>query len=208
MIKTIINYILHLDTYLSILIQSYGNWVYLILFLIVFLETGFVLTPFLPGDSLLFIAGTFAAAGLLKVHILFFILLIAAILGDTVNYWIGSYFGEKIFSKFINKEHMAKTKLFFHNHGKKTIVLARFIPVIRTFAPFVAGIGKMNYFKFLAYNIIGGILWVALFVFAGYYFGNIPYVKDNLTIIILLIIVISLIPVAWGYFKHKKKKLI
>src|SRR3989344_1284291 len=205
MIKTIINYILHIDTYLISLIQSYGNFIYIILFFIVFLETGFVLAPFLPGDSLLFISGTFAATGYLNVYLLFLLLSVAAILGDTVNYWVGNYFGEKVFSKFINPEHIEKTKLFFHNHGKKTIILARFIPIIRTFAPFVAGVGKMKYTTFLSYNVIGGILWVGLFVFSGYFFGNITYVKENLTFIILLIIILSFIHVVWGYLKHKKK---
>ena len=142
-------FILHLDVYLATIIQSYGNFVYVLLFFIIFIETGFVLTPFLPGDSLLFISGTFASTGALNVYILFLLLSAAAILGDTVNYWIGSYFGEKVFIRFVKQEHLEKTKLFFHHHGKKTIVLARFIPIIRTFAPFVAGIGKMSYLTFL-----------------------------------------------------------
>lgn len=205
MIKEIINFILHIDSFFITLIQSYGNLVYLLLFFIIFLETGFVLTPFLPGDSLLFISGAFAAAGFLNVYILFFILSVAAIIGDTINYWIGNYFGERVFSKFIKKEHIERTKLFFHHHGKKTIVLARFVPIIRTFAPFVAGIGKMNYFTFLSYNIIGGVFWVALFVFLGFYFGNISYVKDNLTLIVFLVIILSLIPAFWEYIKHRRK---
>ncbi|MBI2105302.1 VTT domain-containing protein [Candidatus Woesearchaeota archaeon] len=205
MIKEIINFILHIDSFFITLIQSYGNLVYLLLFFIIFLETGFVLTPFLPGDSLLFISGAFAAAGFLNVYILFFILSVAAIIGDTINYWIGNYFGERVFLKFIKKEHIERTKLFFHHHGKKTIVLARFVPIIRTFAPFVAGIGKMNYFTFLSYNIIGGVFWVALFVFLGFYFGNISYVKDNLTLIVFLVIILSLIPAFWEYIKHRRK---
>ncbi len=206
MIKIIINLILHSDTYITTFIQSYGNFVYILLFFIIFMETGFVVTPFLPGDSLLFISGTFAAAGALNVYLLFLLLSIAAILGDTINYFIGNYFGEKVFSKFIKHDYIERTKLFFHNHGKKTIVFARFIPIIRTFAPFVAGIGKMDYFTFLSYNIIGGISWVAIFVFSGYYFGNIPFVKDNLTFIVLLIIIISFIPAILEYIKHKRKK--
>jgi len=201
---TIIEFILHIDIYLANLIQNYGNLVYLFLFLIIFMETGFVLTPFLPGDSLLFVSGALAAMGVLNPYLLFFILGAAAILGDTVNYWIGYYFGEKVFLKFIRTEHMEKTKLFFVRHGKKTIVLARFIPIVRTFAPFVAGIGKMNYFAFFSYNIIGGVVWVFLFVFSGFYFGNIPYVKNNLTSIVFLIIIASLIPVVLEYVKHKK----
>ncbi len=205
MIKNIIGFILHLDTYLTALIQSYGNFVYVLLFFIIFMETGFVLTPFLPGDSLLFISGTFAATGALNVYLLFLLLSIAAILGDTVNYWIGYHFGKKVFSKFIKQEHIERTKLFFHHHGKKTIVLARFIPIIRTFAPFIAGIGKMNYFTFLVYNVIGGIVWVATFVFSGFYFGNISYIKNNLTIIIILIIILSFIPAILEYIKHRRK---
>jgi membrane-associated protein len=206
MIKTFMDFLLHVDKYLNLVIQNYGGFVYFLLFLIIFLETGFVLTPFLPGDSLLFVAGTFAAASTLNVYILFFIFSLASILGDTANYWIGHHFGKRIFSRFIKKEHMQKTKSFFHKHGKKTIVLARFIPIIRTFAPFVAGIGKMDYFTFLSYNIIGGIVWVALFLFSGYFFGNIAYVKDNLGMITLLIIATSLIPAIIEYVKHKKKK--
>src|SRR3989344_5851566 len=205
MIKDMIGFILHLDVYLAALIQSYGNLVYPLLFLIIFLETGFVLTPFLPGDSLLFISGTFAAIGALNVYLLFSLLSIAAILGDTLNYWIGRHLGEKVFSKFIKREHIERTKLFFHNHGKKTIVLARFIPIIRTFAPFVAGIGKMNYFTFLIYNVVGGISWVAIFVFSGFYFGNIPLIKNNLMMIIILIVIISFIPAILEYIKHRRK---
>ncbi|MBI2668415.1 DedA family protein [Candidatus Woesearchaeota archaeon] len=207
MLETIIGFILHLDLYLATLIQSYGNLVYLLLFFIVFMETGFVLTPFLPGDSLLFIAGTFAATKALNVYVLFLLLSLAAILGDTVNYWVGRYFGEKVFIRFIKPERLEKTKLFFHHHGKKTIVLARFIPIIRTFAPFVAGIGKMNYLPFLSYNVLGGITWVALFVFSGFYFGNIPLVKNNLTIIVLIIILASFIPAIVEYMKHQRKNV-
>jgi len=204
--KTVFDYILHLDTYLTVLIQNYGIFIYPILFFVIFVETGFVLLPFLPGDSLLFIAGTFAAAGALNVYLIFFLLVMAAVLGDTVNYWLGYYFGEKVFSRFIKPEHLAKTRSFFDRYGKKTIVLARFVPVVRTFAPFVAGIGKMNYFTFLSYNISGGILWVAFFVFAGFYFGNVSFVKNNLSAFVILIIVISSLPALFEYFKHKRKK--
>src|SRR3990167_2298738 len=205
MIESMLSFILHIDLYLISLIQSYGNLVYLLLFLIIFMETGFVLTPFLPGDSLLFISGAIAATGLLDVYLIFLLLSLAAILGDTINYWIGSYFGEKVFIRFVKQEHLEKTKLFFHHHGKKTIVLARFIPIIRTFAPFVAGIGKMSYLTFLSYNVLGGIAWVAIFVFSGFYFGNILFVKNNLTIIILIIIITSFIPAMLEYYKHKRK---
>lgn len=204
MIKSIIDFILHVDKYLVLLIQNYGSYVYLLLFFIIFLETGFVVAPFLPGDSLLFISGTLAASGALNVYLLFLLLSMAAILGDTANYWIGNYFGEKVFSRFVNPEHIKKTKLFFHNYGRKTILLARFVPVVRTFAPFLAGAGKMHYLTFLSYNIIGGIFWAGIFVFSGYYFGNISLVKDNLTIIVFLIIITSFIPLIIEYIKYRR----
>jgi len=206
MIQTIIDFILHADVYLASIIQNYGSWVYIFLFLIIFLETGLVIMPFLPGDSLIFVAGTFASTGALNIFFLFFLISAAAILGDTVNYWMGSYFGEKVFSRFIRREHMEKTKMFFHNYGKKTIVIARFVPIVRTFAPFVAGIGKMNYLIFLSYNVIGGILWVVIFVFAGFFFGNIPFVKDNLSVIVLVIIALSVVPFAIEYIRSRRKK--
>ena len=205
MIRTIIEFITHADVQLAALIQSYGNVVYALLSGVIFMETGFVLTPFLPGDSLLFISGTFAAAGVLNVYLLFLFLSLAAILGDTVNYWIGHYFGERVFAKFVKQEHLERTKLFFDRYGKKTILLARFIPIIRTFAPFVAGVGKMQYRTFLSYNIVGGVVWVALFLFAGFFFGNIPLVKENLTSIVFAIIIVSLIPVALEYVRRRKK---
>ncbi len=205
MIETIIEFFLHLDEHLAALIQSYGNFVYLLVFLVIFVETGLVVMPFLPGDSLLFITGTIAAASTANVYLLFLLFSVAAVLGDTVNYWLGHYFGEKVFSKFINRNHLEKTKLFFRHYGKKTIVLARFVPIVRTFAPFVAGIGKMEYSVFLSYNFFGGVFWVALFVFSGYFFGNIPLVKDNLTVVVLLIIIVSLIPALLEYIKHKIK---
>lgn len=205
MIRTIIEFITHADVQLAALIQSYGNVVYALLSGVIFMETGFVLTPFLPGDSLLFISGTFAAAGVLNVYLLFLFLSLAAILGDTVNYWIGHYFGERVFAKFVKQEHLERTKLFFDRYGKKTILLARFIPIIRTFAPFVAGVGKMQYRTFLSYNIVGGVVWVALFLFAGFFFGAIPFVKDNLTTIVFSIIIISFIPVVLEYVKRRKK---
>ncbi len=201
-----IDVILNLDKYVSIIIQHYGIFTYLILFVIIFLETGLVITPFLPGDSLLFVSGTFAAKSVINIYLLFLVLALAAILGDTLNYWIGNYFGEKIFknNRFFKAEYLDKTKEFYNKHGKKTIVLARFIPIIRTFAPFVAGIGKMDYFKFLIFNIIGGISWVALFLFSGYFFGGIPFVQRNLAFIILIIIFISLIPPIVEFLKKRK----
>lgn len=209
-IKNFIDFILHLDKYLSILIQNYGTFTYLILFLIIFAETGFVFTPFLPGDSLLFAAGTFAAIGSLNIFILFIVLLAASVLGDTVNYSAGKFLGSKAFEeypKIFKRKYLDKTQNFYEKYGAKTIVLARFVPIVRTFAPFIAGVGRMNYFKFLLYNIIGGIMWVALFVFGGYFFGNIQWVKDNFSLVILIIIFLSFMPLIWEVWKHKRKKL-
>lgn len=184
--------------HLSAIIQAYGIWTYLILFLIIFCETGLVVTPLLPGDSLLFAAGAFAAKGDLDVMWLFILLSIAAILGDTANYWIGDYIGPKIFHKedvrLLNKEYLDRTHQFYEKYGGKTIIIARFVPIIRTFAPFVAGIGSMTYLRFVSYNIIGGIAWIAACAFAGFFFGNIPIVKQNFTIVISAIIVISILP--------------
>lgn len=194
----LIDFIMNLDKYINILIQDFGIWTYLILFVIIFCETGLVVTPFLPGDSLLFAAGAFAARGSLDVVWLFIILSVAAVLGDTVNYWIGHFIGPKVFQKenvrFFKKEYLDRTHQFYEKYGGETIIIARFIPIIRTFAPFVAGIGKMTYWKFISYNIIGGIGWVAIFVFGGYFFGNIPFVKQHFTIIIAAIIIISVLP--------------
>ncbi len=206
MLINIINFILHLDTHLASLVASYGTLVYGFLFLIVFLETGLVVTPFLPGDSLLFVAGAMAAVGDFNIWLLLVILSFAAILGDTVNYSLGKYFGEKIFSKFIKKEHLDKTQKFFDKYGKKTIILARFVPIVRTFAPFVAGVGKMHYLTFLSFNVIGGLVWVALFTLSGFFFGNLALVKENLGIIILSIIFVSLLPILFEYLKAKKNK--
>lgn len=204
MLTNIISFILHLDSHLAALVASYGTWVYGFLFLIVFLETGLVITPFLPGDSLLFVAGAMSAVGDFNIWLLLIILSLAAILGDTVNYAMGKYFGEKVFSKFIKKEHLEKTQTFFDKYGKKTIILARFVPIIRTFAPFVAGVGKMHYFTFLSFNIIGAIFWVSLFTLSGFFFGNLPIVKENLGFIILGIIFVSLLPILFEYLKAKK----
>ncbi len=206
LIKNLIDFVLHIDKYIGIIIQNYGIAAYAILFAIIFLETGLVITPFLPGDSLIFVSGTFAAKAVINVFLLFLVLVIAAILGDTLNYWIGNYFGENVFSKskFFKKEYLEKTKEFYDRYGGKTIIYARFIPIIRTFAPFVAGVAKMNYFRFLSFNIIGGVAWVSIFLFGGYYFGGIPFVQKNLSIIVLIIIFVSLIPPIIEVFRKKK----
>jgi|SRR3989338_5315539 len=202
----IINFVLHIDSYISLFIQNFGIMTYAILFFIIFLETGFVLTPFLPGDSLLFVVGAFAAGGELNVIILLISLSIAAIFGDTVNYWIGHYIGKKIIKRNLIKEkYLVKTRSFYEKYGNKTIVLARFVPIVRTIAPFVAGLGTMQYPSFLSYNVIGGILWVLIFVLAGFFFGNIPAVQENLTLVLLIIIILSIIPAIIEYVKHKKK---
>lgn len=206
-IKDILDFFLHLDDKLEEIIKNYGLWTYLILFLIIFAETGLVVTPFLPGDSLLFAAGTFAAGRGLNVWLLFILLSVAAIIGDTVNYWLGHYVGPRVFYKenvrFLNKKHLERTHAFYEKYGGKTIIIARFIPIIRTFAPFVAGIGSMTYWRFITYNVVGGILWVGICVFAGYFFGNIPIVKNNFSIVIIAIVVISVIPVIVEFIRHR-----
>lgn len=207
-IKFLIDFILHMDVHLNEIISNYGAWTYGILFFVIFMETGFVVTPFLPGDSLLFAAGTFAALGSLNPIYLFLLLTVAAILGDTVNYSIGKYIGPRAFSgdiKFLKQEHMDKTQEFYEKHGGKAIILARFIPIIRTFAPFVAGIGTMKYRKFIAYNVIGGIVWVAIFTSLGYFFGNIEFVKKNFELVIFAIIFISFIPPVLEVLKARKE---
>jgi len=209
-LKTLIDFFLHLDQHLGELIRNYGLWSYLILFLIIFCETGLVITPFLPGDSLLFAAGTFAARGDLSVWWLFILLTVAAIIGDTVNYWVGHYVGPKVFHKenvrFLNKKHLERTHEFYEKYGGKTIIIARFIPIIRTFAPFVAGIGSMTYWRFITYNIVGGILWVGICVFAGFFFGNIPIVKNNFSIVIIAIVLISVLPVIVEFIRHRMSR--
>lgn len=204
----IIDLFLHLDKHLDALIQAYGMWTYLILFLIIFCETGLVVTPFLPGDSLLFAVGTFAALGSFQPVTIILLLCVAAILGDTVNYWIGKLIGPKIFAKehirFLNKKHLERTHQFYEKHGGKTIIIARFIPIIRTFAPFVAGIGEMSYFRFIAYNIIGGIAWINIFILGGYFFGNLPLVKKNFTLVIMAIIIISVMPAVIEFLRARR----
>ncbi len=205
----VIKMFLHLDKHLNIVIQNYGVWTYLIIFLIVFCETGLVITPLLPGDSLLFAAGSFAGMGMLDVRLLFLILSVAAILGDSVNYYIGRYMGPKVFqkgnSRIFKKEYLDKTHKFYEKYGGKTIILARFIPIVRTFAPFVAGVGNMSYGRFAVYNITGGIVWVGLFVFGGYYFGSLQIVRQNFSIVILAIIFISILPGMVEFIRHKRQ---
>ncbi|MEM0054148.1 MAG: DedA family protein [Nitrososphaeria archaeon] len=209
-ITDLIDFIIHLDQGLAYIIQEFGIWTYVLLFLIIFCETGLVMFPFLPGDSLLFLSGTFASKGLFIVEVLYLLYITAAVLGDTVNYWIGHFIGPKVFTKensrLFNRRHLERAHNFYEKHGGKTIVLARFIPIIRTFAPFVAGIGRMSYKRFIIYNITGGILWVTIFLFGGYLFGNLKFVKDNLTLIIYVIIVVSLLPALIEALKHKTRK--
>ena len=207
-LRSIVDVFLHLDTHLSQVISQYGTWTYLILFLIVFCETGLVVTPFLPGDSLLFAAGTFAALGDLDVRLMILLLVVAAILGDTVNYWVGAAIGPRAFQgnhRFLKKEHLDRTHAFYEKHGGKTIILARFVPIIRTFAPFVAGVGAMSYGRFLTYNVVGAVLWVALLVLAGFFFGNIPVVRENFTIVILAIVAISVMPIAVEAIRGRRR---
>lgn len=203
----VIDFILHIDKHLAEIIAQYGTLTYGILFVIIFVETGLVVTPFLPGDSLLFAAGAFAALGSLSVWLLIILLIIAAIGGDTVNYWIGHFFGEKIIKHPripIKDEHIVQTEEFFEKHGGKTIILARFVPIVRTFAPFVAGIGKMHYGTFISYNVVGGIAWILIFTLAGFFFGNIPAVQHNFTLVIMAIIVLSVVPMIVHYIQDKR----
>ena len=209
LVRQLVDIFLHLDKHLAEVIRDYGAWTNAILFLIVFCETGLVVTPFLPGDSLLFAAGTFAALGNLNVALVFGLLAVAAILGDSVNYWVGARIGPRAFSgnvRFLKQEYLQKTHTFYEKHGKSTIILARFVPIIRTFAPFVAGVGSMSYGAFLAYNVIGGVLWVALFVFSGFFFGNIPAVRRNFSLVILAIVVLSVLPILWEAWKTCREK--
>ena len=199
----LINLILHLDKYLFPLVQHYPFGIYFFLFIIITMETGLVIAPFLPGDSLLFAAGTIAAVGQMKIIFLWLLLVIAAILGDSINYHIGAYAGNKLL-RFIKEVHLQKTKAYFEKYGKKTIVLARFIPVVRTIAPFLAGMGKMPYQEFLVYNILGGFLWVTLLLFGGYFFGQLQVVQKNFGLITLGIIAISFLPLVWEWMKRKK----
>ena len=205
-----IDIVLHLDRHLTWLVDNYGVWVYLILFLIIFCETGLVVTPFLPGDSLLFVAGTLAAAGAMYVHGLFALLVLAAFSGDNTNYWIGRFAGPRVFrlerSRLFNPAHLERTHRFYEKHGGKTVIFARFLPIVRTFAPFVAGIGRMTYPKFLFYSFSGSVFWIGFFVFGGYYFGNIPVVRQNLTLAIIGIVVLSIMPGIVEFVRQKTGK--
>lgn len=206
-ISAIIDFILHIDQHLQTLSAEYGVWIYAILFLIVFCETGLVVTPFLPGDSLLFAAGSLAAVGGMNIHLMVMLLLIAAIIGDAVNFAVGKYFGARLFanpnSRIFKQSYLHRTQAFYAKHGGKTIIIARFIPIIRTFAPFVAGMGHMDYSRFIRYNIIGALAWVLLFSYTGYFFGQMPLVKQNLSLILLAIIVLSVLPAVVEILRHR-----
>lgn len=209
-LTSFIDIVLHLDKHLQMLVQNYGTWVYLILFAIVFCETGLVVTPFLPGDSLLFVAGALAAAGGMNVHLLVVLLIIAAIAGDAVNYAVGRYLGPKVFreegSRFLNRAYLEKAHAFYERHGGKTIIIARFIPIIRTYAPFVAGIGSMPYPRFAMFNVVGAVIWVVSLAYAGFFFGNIPWVKSNLSLVIITIIILSILPAIAQVLRQKYSK--
>lgn len=209
LLRSVIDLFLHLDDHLSRVISMYGTWTHLLLFLIVFAETGLVVAPFLPGDSLLFAAGTFAALGALDVRLLVFLLIVAAVIGDTVNYWVGAWVGPRAFSgrvRWLRKDYLDRTHAFYERHGGKTIILARFVPIIRTFAPFVAGVGAMNYPQFLLYNVVGAVVWVVMFVLGGFYFGNIPVVRENFTLAILAIIAVSVMPIAYEALRARRSR--
>lgn len=206
LIAQLVDFVLHIDKHLGEIIADYGTWTYVILFAIVFMETGLVVTPFLPGDSLLFAAGAFAATGALDVWVLFVLLAAAAIVGDTVNYWFGQRLGPRVFEddvRFFKREYLERTQRFYDKHGAKTIFLARFIPIVRTFAPFVAGVGTMRYGKFIVYNVVGALVWTSVFIFAGYFFGNIPIVRNNFGLVVIAIILISVLPVGYELIKHR-----
>ena len=205
-----IDIVLHLDVHLQRLVADYGTWIYLILFLIIFCETGLVVTPFLPGDSLLFVAGTVAAGGAMDVHTLFLVLAAASFSGDNTNYWIGRYIGPRIFTRkgslLFNPAHLERTSRFYEKYGGKTVLIARFVPIVRTFAPFVAGIGRMAYARFLAYSFAGAILWIGSLTYAGYFFGNLPIVRDNLSIVIIAIVVISIMPGVIEFLRSRRRR--
>ena len=204
----IVDFFFHVDEYLANIIVLFGAWTYVVLFALFFAETGFIVAPFLPGDSLLFAVGVLAGGGFINIWMAYIVMFSAAILGDTVNYWIGHYIGPRVFSQYnsrlFNKSYLEKTREFYEKHGGKTIILARFLPIVRTFAPFVAGIGKMHYNTFLLYNVIGAFIWVTCFTFAGYFFGDLPFVKENFEYVILGIIALSLVPAVIEYIKYKR----
>jgi membrane-associated protein len=208
-LKSLLDFVLHLDKHLSPIIHEYGAWTYLLLFAIVFCETGLVVTPFLPGDSLLFAAGAFAANGSLSVWVLAVSLIAAAILGDTANYWIGHFLGHRLLNarrRIVKPEHIAQTHEFFEKYGAKAVIIARFVPIVRTFVPFVAGLGSMSYSRFMSYNAIGGAAWVLLCTFAGYWFGNLPFVQKNFSLVVLMIIFLSLLPGLWEIWQVRRRR--
>lgn len=208
-LKWWLDLLLHLDDKLKELVKDYGVWTHLILFAVIFCETGLVVTPFLPGDSLLFAAGAFAADGTLRIEWLIPLLIVAAVLGDTLNYWLGAWMGQHAFNRkipFLTQANLDKTHAYFEKYGGKTIIIARFVPLVRTFAPFVAGIGSMNYRRFFAYNVIGGIIWVLIFLGLGYKFGQIPFVQKNFELVMVAIVVLSIVPVIWEWWSHKSSQ--
>jgi membrane-associated protein len=209
-LTNLIDIFLHIDEYLGDIVRTFGVWTYVLLFIVIFAETGLVVTPFLPGDSLLFAAGAIAALvpDTLNIVVLIIVLSLAAILGDTVNYWIGHWVGPKAFSgkvRFLKREHLDRTNAFYEKHGGKTIILARFVPIVRTFAPFVAGIGAMNYSRFIVYNVAGGVAWVLIFTLLGYFFGNVPFVQHNFEFVIIAIVLISVLPAVWEVVAEKMR---
>ena len=208
-IRLAIDFVLHIDHYLDVIIRSVGIGTYAVLFGVIFIETGLVVTPFLPGDSLLFAAGAFSSRGSLQVLPLWLLLMAAAVIGDSVNYWIGNKIGSRVFeqeSRWVKREYLERTQRFYEKHGGKTILLARFVPIVRTFAPFVAGIGKMRYGYFLTYNIVGGTLWVSLFLWGGFFFGGLPFVEKNFSLVIIAIVLISVLPAVWETLKARQEK--
>jgi len=210
MISTLIYSLLALDQTVATIAAQYGPWLYALLFIVIFAETGLVVFPFLPGDSILFIAGTVVASAALNVHVLVVVLIVAAVLGDSVNYGIGHYIGPRVYdkpdSRWFKQAHLQRTQAFYDKYGGITIIIGRFVPIIRTFAPFLAGVAQMSYRRFLAYNVVGGLLWIGTLVYAGYLFGNIPWVKDNLTFIVLGIVVVSLIPAVTTFMKERRER--
>ena len=210
LLMQLMDLLLHLDKHLAALLTQYGTWIYVILFLIIFCETGLVVAPFLPGDSLLFVAGALWAASDMNPHVLVLVLVVAAILGDSVNYAIGNYLGPKVFhwedSRWFNRKALDRTHAFYEKHGGKTIIIARFLPFVRTFAPFVAGVGRMTYSRFLTYNVVGALVWVVSLVYAGVFFGNLPFIRNNLTAVILVIIGVSLLPLVFAFLREKLRK--
>lgn len=211
MLSFLVNFVLHMNLYLGQIISAVGPWTYVVLFVVIFIETGLVVTPFLPGDSVLFATGALiASTGVLDIRLVYLLMVLAAIAGDTVNYWIGHFIGPRVFqekSRYFKKEYLDRTHAFYEKYGGKTIFLARFIPIIRTFAPFVAGAAQMSYWHFITYNVFGGILWPALFLFGGFFFGNITFIQTHFSLVLLAIILISLIPAITEVFRHRKERV-